>query len=502
MIKFILTLAILFYFFVPNKGFAQNERDILQIKNSGNYYFGDGYSKNMQESIESARRDLAEKIIVNITSESSLEIEEDNTSFTSLAQMRISSLSRLQLRGLDYITNRRRDQSYHTVAFIRRSQFYESLEVEKQTLFAKLDFALQSERLGNHEQAISDYIELLARSRFFPQSVLTEPDRHGTRMELQHFARNRINTFLNELEITFDRVDDRGTSQSPELYLLFNVKHQSKPINGVWIGFHGDGFAEHIVFNGKVEVYYDQMIDRSRTNLPFRVAPRPNSNLDADLIPIAISSTPSITRQIQVNFKDVIRPDIHIEELSGGRYRFHPKFGSSFSVSEVRWEFSDGAISTEISPIHRFSGTGQPSVTMTLNRSEDLRVRRQVGAIGGVRIESPEIPARNSMRSSYTPPSSHLTHINQIMRFHSADELLAYLERLRGARLVRYGRSNDVREDVSYIAIVEISTNRIHTILSPVQRNLRYNLKTDESLADSDVRPRFRGYRVVWFQFN
>ena len=488
---------------LSSSGIAQS--NIQQIKLSGSYYFGDGYSSDRQESIDLARRDLTEKIVVSVASDSRLEIEEDDVSITSIAQMRIRSMSRLQLRGLNYITEKRRDQSYHTVAYIRKAQFYESLDIEKQTLFTKLDFALQSERTGNYQQAISTYIELLARSVFFPQAVLTQVERHGVHMEMQHFARNRINTFLNELDIRFVRADDRGTQQSPELYLIFQVTHRGTPVNGLWMGIVGDGFAEHIVFNGNVEVYYDQMIDRNRINIPFRISPRPGNDLDEDLVPIAMRSTPSLTRPIEVSMMDVIKPDIRVEELSGGRYRFHPMFSSAFSVSEVRWEFSDGTVSTEVSPVHRFSDTTSPVVTMTLNRMNDLRVRKVIGStITETRITSPEVstPAPRPTQTGYRAPASHQTHLNQMLRFHSADELLAYLHRLRDSRQVRFGRSSDVRPELSYIAIVENSTNRVHTILSPVDQRLRFNLKTNASYAENEVQPRYSGYRVVWFQFN
>ena len=90
---------------------AQAQITELEIKRSGKYYWGDGYSQDRNEAISLARQDLVQKRYVQVRTVTELSEREENFSATSEFSSNVRVESGMELRGLDYIDIERRDGS-------------------------------------------------------------------------------------------------------------------------------------------------------------------------------------------------------------------------------------------------------------------------------------------------------------------------------------------------------------------------------------------------------
>ena len=93
--------GILFLLILQGVSFAQVSE--IDIKLSGNYYWGSGYGDTREAAINNAKKDLIEKIIVRVESDATLSENASDDTFSTSYQSNTSTMSRLELRGLDYL---------------------------------------------------------------------------------------------------------------------------------------------------------------------------------------------------------------------------------------------------------------------------------------------------------------------------------------------------------------------------------------------------------------
>lgn len=62
-------------------------------------------------------------------------------------------------------------------------------------------------------------------------------------------------------------------------------------------------------------------------------------------------------------------------------------------------------------------------------------------------------------------------------------------------------RSNVTNPDLSYIAIIDLRSREVLTIVTPINADKRRNLYTNESFDATEIATQFRGHGAIWFQF-
>lgn len=513
-------LSLFLMVFVGIEVLAQGQPTVADIKLSARYYWGEGFSTDRQQAIDLARQDLVQKMVVTITAEQNLKVVEDGTGNTSTFELRSKSLSRMQLRGLDYVVGQRRDQSYQATAFVSKLDFNQTMvELRNRILTQKSQMNAAIQR-GNRSVAIAQAFDILVQTYFIPVPVFSDS------IDVQSYVRSQLSAWLMDAEVTVPSVTNRSAPGHTELSLEASVRFGSELASDLLLQLNRPGYGEHPVRDGRADVFLDVEPELPNQNIEFRLMPVIPTSLDAELKTLAQDILPSRILLVPVNFKPVMMVDFTVSKLLGDGYRFAAQF-QNVSVFDIQWNFGRGQTSTQASPkveLADIPAAGRP-ISLIINRSPELTLSkvlmpdgtlRSVGDSGTpVEPEQPEpepvvvtpaptpLPAPNTVMTIDLIALSQRNHLDPLLRIRNAAAFTDQLERLKQQNVVRYGRSSEVGPiERSYVAIVDPTDRSIKTVLTPLMNGVRYDLSNNEPVAPEAMRDRYQGMGSIWFSFN
>ncbi len=503
--RFFITIL---WLMVGTQVLAQGQPSVADIKLSGLYHWGEGFSTDRQQAIDLARQDLVQKMVVTITAEQNLKVVDDGNNNTSTFELRSKSLSRMQLRGLDYVVSQRRDNSFQATAFVTKREFDQSISDLRTRILTQMSQMFAAQQRGNLSSAISQAFEILVQTYFIPVPIVADS------VEVQSYLRNQLDAWLRNSEVTVPSVANRSAPGHTELTLEASVRFGTESASDLLLQLNRPGYGEHPVRAGRADVFMDVEPEQPVQNIELKLMPAIPASLDAEMKDLAQEILPSRIVTVPVDFKKVISLDFSTTKLLGAGYRFTAQF-SNLSVFDLQWDFGNGETSTQASPrmeIPNIGPNGQP-VTLIVNRSPDLTVRKVLMADGSFRTTlvtraEPVIlpvanPVPNTIAALDQVAFSQRNHLDPLLRTRNAVAFTDQLERLRQQNVLRYGRSTDVGPiDQSYVAIVDPSDRSVRVILTPVMNGKRYELSSNEEVAPETMRDRYQGMGSIWFSFH
>jgi len=497
----------LFSFLFVEAVSAQSRITEREIKLSGNYKYGEGFSMDLEVSRTNARQQLLQGIQVLISTETELIEEERGAGVISDYRSNVRIQSRMQLEGLRFHEDQRRDGSWWVIAYISNEDFERTIENIRRRMFLKLENAVYFERTGNYNRAIALYYEIFAEAPGLPIQLFSDADEHGAALELQQFAREKILEWLNGIDIELVRVRDRSVTNSVELYIDLNLRYKGQPVEYLNVRLNRPGYGLQAVLNGNVELFYDLNPESLLEDITIRLElnPPPLVMIPEDSRSIAERNRPVRNRTIRVDFSDLINPDFVIEELADNHFQFIPRPGI-LSVTSVEWNFGDGNRSTELQPRHTFLNMRQARhVTLRFNQSPELEVTKTIEPSGNlIRVVNPKLTRPIELEAGYYVPFHQREYIQRISGMKSYRALQSYLLRLVDSNvLASWGAQRNVRPEHSYIILTDPDTEHVHVILSPVRSFLRFDVLRDDVMSydSNEWVESFRGYRPVYIQF-
>lgn len=514
---------------------VQAQPNLLDIKLSGDYHWGEGIALEKNVAEELARQNLINRIVVLVTSEQSQTEQEIGTEYSSEFQSRSRATSRLQLRGLQYYSEQRRDRSWLVVAYIRKSTFDESLRIDEERILTKLNEADALRRQGNVRQAMPRYKEVYLASFFHPVPLYTDSSTHGRRTLVQGYAESHMTEWLRRLDIRVAGVRSRSTQDNTELYVDLQISDRSLPAEQLLVRVNRTGYGTHRVTSGAASVYLDQAPDTRVHALELEVRLNPAVLNDETLHELSREVGPAITRVVEVDYSEVVQLDMRVSSSRGNQVTITPVI-ANLSVFSLEWQLPGGEISRDpvLTYFHDASDAGEEIILM-VNNSEELVARKMIGPDGQLRDVRPgtgrarvrpQAPPVSGTRPSPLPAApprtsgpdrqrpdnrgdaegvipSHSQYIQHIIRIRNAEQLTAHFAQLQSRDLLQFGQRSNVSEpDRSYLAIIDQRTREVITIVTPVQNGQRRNLRSNESFDASAIADEFRGYGAIWFQFN
>ena len=119
-----------------------------------------------------------------------------------------------------------------------------------------------------------------------------------------------------------------------------------------------------------------------------------------------------------------------------------------------------------------------------------------------LKISSTSSNSNNSLVRHNFVPSSHDRIIRGFQTKTRLSSLIEHLKDLQNGRFLQFGNREHVQNDsVSYMIIVDLSYDRVVTILSPEKNSKRYDLQKGETIEIEAIRDTFKGYAPVYVQF-
>ena len=141
---------LLLYFLTFSLAFASNVHDKAlesQIKNSGEYRWGEAIDANLEKAKEGARRDICQKIYIAIAESSSRSVTETDSDFCDSTVVTTLTYTALNLQNLGSLTFQE-DKLTRAVAYIDTASLSRSFETSKQKVRDMVKLALQAESEG------------------------------------------------------------------------------------------------------------------------------------------------------------------------------------------------------------------------------------------------------------------------------------------------------------------------------------------------------------------
>lgn len=494
--------------------FAQAPPSLQEVKLSGRYHWGEGFSTDRQQAIDLARQDLVQKMVVTITAEQNMTLTDDGSGPASNFELRSKSLSRMQLRGLDYLVSQRRDQSYQATAFVSKAEFDRGMSDLKLKILTQLGQMNAARQRGQVSSAIAQAFDILVQTYFIPVPIFTDS------VEVQTHVRGQLTAWLNDAVVTVPSVANRSAPGHTELSLEAAVRLGGEPANELLLQLNRPGYGEHPVRSGRADVFMDVEPELPSQTIELKLMPVIPAAMDAEMKALAQEIRPVRILSVPVDFKPVMSLDITVTKLLGDGYRFTAQF-TNLSVFDLQWDFGNGETSTQASPrveMPQIPASGRP-ISLTVNRSQDLVIRKVLMPDGSLRspgaLPTPVVPLvkpavakapetdQMAVSAIDRISLSQRNHLDPLLRIRNAAAFTDQLERLRVQNIVRYGRSSDVGPiETSYVAIVDPSDRSIVTVLTPVMDGVRYTLDTNDSIPPESMRTRFQGKGSIWFSFN
>ncbi len=527
----IFLLVPFFWILIPPAGMSQlTEADIML---SGNYHWGEGYAETRDEAVSFARVDLIEKLVVVIDSEIRSEVQETEDQFRSEYASRTRSLSRMQLRGLNYKNTQRRDGTWRSIAYISKNDYQNTLDIEREKLSGMLNQAFQSERRAGLHQAAPFYAELLVERQFYPIPFFTQAESHGEETELAGFIQNRLRSWMDHIRISVRDVEVYGDANLHETNIRLELTYMGQPVNHLLVGFDRSGYGMMEVMDGLVTVFVDLLPDAPE--MTYRLVFQPQyRGSDPDLRSIAELTLPQVRRRVTADVLSHIGINFSVTRIGTGGYQFNPQI-ENLAVSDLRWDFGDGTTSSQSAPRHAFAERDKAHVvTLRVNRNDQLTVQKELLPDGTLRAaEDRRAPVRDVVvreetvvreeqftdqektgpvaghirpetddpvrPEPFVVPPRHRDIVEELKRSRGYDEALARLSHYQRQNRLRFGDRRTVGETRDcYVFVINTDLREIEAFLSPEVENTRLNLHNNEQI--TELSERFRGRAPLWIQ--
>ncbi len=494
--------------------------DERTVKLSGNYFWGEGFGEDRQTAVNNAKRDLIERMIVRIESEANFTERDTDEEYSISLETTTNTMSRMELRGLNYLpAKERRDGSWEAIAYVSKEDFDASMSLEEERLLSALTIALKDESESRLDAAIPQYMEIWASTFYSPVPFYLNQEDHGSEAELRSFLSNRIRNWVNTLDITVNRVRSLSTAQNSEYYFDLGFKFNGISTSHLEISMNRPGYASHPIRNGRTSIFYDLAPEELVRQFSFTLNPIIPNSMDAEKTAILRGLLPERGITLDIDFSDVIDIDFNVEKIGQNEFTFEPEI-KDLSVYSLEWDFGDGETSTETAPTHEFENDFTGSIiSLIINGSADLTTKKRLNSSGRldntltdsqtdtppstVESNETEVVESDDAEIRFAVPYRQKTYIDNVIRQNSGESLTIYLSRLRSEGVLELGRKSDINDpNSSYLAIVNPQNRTVVAILSPIDKGIRFNLLTNERIADSELSEKFRGFGSVWFQFN
>lgn len=505
-----LLIVLATFLLIPSITYGQV--DEAEIMLSGDYHYAEAYELDLEAARKIAMQNLIRQFRVRIQSTTQLYEEEINDDFQSEFTRQINETSEMELMGLRYLERERGNGSWRVIAYISKEDYERSMEENRLKIYSLLDEALSQERSVGMRGALPIYYELYIESSTSPFILMSDPERHGIERNVTLFARQKLTNWLSDVEIKVNKVRDLSGSDFTELYFDLHVESQGEAVNHLEIRVLRPGLAFRSVVGGRVELFYDAQPRNVIEPIDLQIKLQSPRTLNNGQNNGKFQNEISEIRRIDVDFSDLIRPDFTIERLSDTRFRFIPNVGTLLSISSLSWDFGDGIRSSDLQPTHSYERIPvMEVVTMTVNRSDRMRVQKRVNQgtqPQQLMTERTVVQRELEGYSPYTVPNRYRNQIENISEIRYSDTLQGYLNVLLRDNYISMPSTTSPgaqSEANHYIIIFDPNGGEpfIRAILSPVRNGVRYDVSNNnmERYSAIDWKDEFRGFAPLWVQF-
>lgn len=478
----------------------QGDRErLIQIKTSGEYYWAEAFSADVHEARTVARQNLIERISVHVTSDSELQIRDDDQEYSSRMEMRTRTLSSMRLRGSDYIAERRADDTWRVTAFISEDDFEKSMETESGRLLSKIREAHRAEQAGNVNTAMTLWMEVLGATAFFPLPVYGNTDEHGTDAEIGQHARSKITEWLQKADVRVHQTQNRTSGDNVEIYLDIDISFAGRAATGVSAGIARPGFGQHSATQGRARLFLDRARDSSAETLVISLKPVPPEGIAPEYAEVLRRIRPSVQQSVDVGWSGVVSVSFEAVEAGSSGFRLIPET-QNLSVFDLQWRLPGSRSTSDSAPVIRFDdGQEYADIQFQINRDDGLTVSKRLLADGSLTA----VPPADTPSPETSPAAAPEGVLQDLFRIRSSGRFTQHLLELQEEGIITLARrrAEMTNPQASYMAIINPNTRLVEAILSPAENEVRTRIPGSQTLREDEISSRFENMGAVWFRF-
>lgn len=506
-------LLVMLLIFGTKLASATDVPDQLEIKRSGNYYWGEGVSKDRSEAISLARNELIGRIVTLVVSEETYDVSEDDDDFNTYFRSATRTISRMEIRGLDHHVTERRDGSYSALAWLHKEDYRRTLDVERDRHISQVKDIQRIAGRDGFNFVMQEIYHAFLTTYYFPEPLYL-PDGDESETNARSLYRRKIDRWADNVRIT-SGAPSGGLMPGNviEISVPFRFKFENRPANTLRAGFDRTGYGTRRTVDGRTELYLERLPDRpvESHTIIFRPAVDQGRNGAREWNALASDVGPFYRRSVEIDFTPVIQVDFSVRSIGSDAYRFSSRI-ENLSISDITWDFGDGTFTDEKNPAHKFDDSAYPvQITLTLNNNEDLSVVKELesnGSLTTIRAfgdEHEEIAVTEPSPDhafSWSDLDLHPEEkkiLREMSELNDAGRLHRDLQTIANRMNMRFGNRQTVgSESESFVVIVDPESHTIVGFLSPEHQGIRTDIKTGERVINMEET--YRGYGSIWLE--
>lgn len=470
---------------------AQSEKE---VKTSGAYYVGEAQGRNLETVREEALLRLTADIQDEMSVAVSLACGESDEAYPYL-----------RLQGVRYLEQRRK-KNHRVVAFIAKEDFQDATADKVQCEVKDAELREQV----RDPAAYLAYYKAYLRTFYSPVPIVYKsPLFNDSVCNIRSLLERRIRFFLANLALHAGPL-----TVDPLLPDVLTVPVQASysglPVGNIVLELNTpDGAPMRVVEGHTALTLYGQPSERRRT---FPVQLRlylGEDNAPPDLVAFHRQVPLIETRQLEIDFSNVIMLDFHIEREGDRTLVFSPVI-EGLSAAVIAWDFGDGTTSSDFRARHRYAQDGLYTVTLTVNDSKTLQVTKKTRADGTIEAPTQRVvsmaPGPSPVPVSETPAPPRLESldtetpetISALLRSANAQTLLRELNRYKiDGRLSLGNKSDFVQPARCYVFMIDPKAQQVVAILTP-GTSTRTDLLSGKGV--TSLATTYAGMQGIWVQ--
>jgi len=484
--------------------FSLSSQSAFEIMSSGEYRWGRGSGSTAEEAASNAKMGLINNIVTYVIGEVSLvktEVNEENSStYGGLFSSYTKTYSKLRLKNLSILPLEVEDGIHSSLAYIRESDFRESVDEVKTEIREIVRLAEQSEQREGMASAYLDYYRAYLHTFYSPEPV-SYVSISGTDSvsSVKALIENKLRSFFSNLRLT-SGVPFATPNLEEQIEIPLSVSFSGKPVSKLSVRIDNPDSPQRVLRNGKTNLIIYSQPSRKKQPMGILLSPsfEENSELKELHAQFAFQEKTSVT----VDFSSLITLDFTFREESRLVFAFSSVI-KNLSIAKIEWNFGDGNSSSDMNPKHLYKNPGSYEVTLTLNGDPDLRRSKTVV----IKREEPEKPAPPpppppDEQISDPPPNTSGKQATadalseQLLRAGRFQEVKNILDSYKDRGLVIYGNKNAfVNPDNCFVLVIDPVTAEVKAVLAPGTGE-RADLLTGTTV--KDISASYKGMKTIW----
>ena len=485
--KFLLAL---FYFTIVVRIFPQGKISEREIKLSGKYYWGEGIGATAQDAQKDALLNLQYKISVTISASSSSQMSENSQGIQSSFSKNIRMFSTLKLKGVEYFQKERSDKKIQVDAYLSKEKYKKLITEISNDVIDRVKLAEKKEREEGLISAIPLYYRAYLNTFYSPEPIpYNSVTYHQDYNNVRFFLATKVRSYLTELTITQDSISvDPST---PDLITIFlNVTYLKANVSNVEIAFNLPGNPKQRVEKGRTKIFLYSQPSNIFTDyeVNLNILFEDNSDLEDFNKQFGITEK----QKIRLDFSRLVKFDFKAKLLPDSSLEFDPVV-KNLSVSSVEWNFGSGATSNDSKAIYRFSDGKPHKVTLVVNNLKNLKVTKLIDKTGKVLEKEVFNSAKNKVELNPV--------VKELLSRKTFDTIIELLKNFKDQGKLLFSLHSEDFFDIArcYGIVVDPTSRRVVALLTP-GKTKRKDILTNTIV--NDIREKFKGKGIIWFQLN